>query len=115
MGGANTQFRPILYIQFTDQRPLTHPLPHVPLNPRASQQVHDLLTYYRGGPQVARPHAHELPLRRLPPRLLAPSRAPSATLSASLSAGLATPQARVQLFAERFERRVALGCSFRLG
>ena len=62
-----------------------------------------------------RPHAHELPLRRLPPRLLAPSRAPSATLRAGLADGLATPQARVQLFAERFERRVALGCSFRLG
>ena len=86
---------------------------HVFLLPRASQQVHDLLTT---GPQVARPHAHELPLlRRVPPRLLAPSRAPSRAPSATLRSGLATPQARVQLLAERFERRVALGCSFRLG
>ena len=90
----------------------TH-LVHVFLLPRASQQVHDLLTT---GPQVARPHAHELPLlRRVPPRLLAPSRAPSRAPSATLRSGLATPQARVQLLAERFERRVALGCSFRLG
>ena len=87
---------------------------HVFLFPRASQQVHDLLTT---GPQIARPHAHELPLplRRVPPRLLAPSLAPSRAPSATLRSGLATPQARVQLFAERFERRVALGCSFRLG
>ena len=64
--------------------------------------MHHLLTT---GPQVARPHAHELPLRRLPPRLLAPSRA-------TLSATLATPQARVQLFAERLERVVAVGCCY---
>ena len=68
--------------------------------------MHHLITTR---PQVARPHAHELPLWRLPPRLLAPWRA---TLGATLSATLATPQARVQLFAERVERLVAGGCSY---
>ena len=64
---------------------------HVFLFPRASQQVHDLLTT---GPQVARPHAHELPLplRRVPPRLLAPSLAPSrAVPHRSLAPSLADP------------------------
>ena len=114
MGGLGAPIRNsglFFTFQFTDQRPLTHPVPHVPAQPSGQPAPGCTPYLLTTGPQVARPHAHELPLRRLPPRLLAPSRAPSATLRA----GLATPQARVQLFAERFERRVALGCSFRLG
>ena len=38
MGGANTQFRPILYIQFSRTNVPSLTLPHVPLNPQPSGQ-----------------------------------------------------------------------------